>query len=324
MTAGARTRVLATIGSVAGLVVVYALASVFYLSPAGTLRKEIDERTDQADRTAQAAEPHVLRLERLREIAATTLGRDPDLVRHRFRTALSSLAEECGLEAVEVDETGPTPIMSPVAKARITNKPLSNEFRGTADFAVFRGELSGEGSVESVLRTMAVVQAQPWAHRVDGFGIKPENAERTRFSLRIDVTTLYLPDLATDDEPVIVSAAEVDETLWRSIADGRGLQHPAPAPTAAKPPAPAPKPRRQPGLGDWRLSGVIVDGTGVEVMITHISGGQFRSLRPGDEVLGAVLVGAEGEHATFRVGEDEFGIWTGHTLAQRDQRKSLH
>jgi len=320
MKAATRTRVKWIAGGAAGVVVLAMSYNWRYGSPAAGLRQQIAEATTQTQRTEQASDPHVLRQSRLREVAGTTLGRDPDLVRHRFRTALSDLGEQCGLVGVEVDEVGPTPIASPAARTRLRSSTLSNSMKKTPDFYLFRGEVSGTGSLESVLKTMAVVRAQPWVHRVDGFGIKPEDKDRDLFSLRIDVTTLYMPDLATDAEPTIIAGDQVDDSIWRTITSARSLQHPAPPP----PPAPAPPKPHDPSLGDWRLTGVIESDAGVEVMITHVSGKKWRSIHPGDKVLGAVLVGASGEKAVFEIEGDRFGIWTGKTLAQRDQPNSLH
>jgi len=302
--------------AVAAVVAIFVGYDALYAAPASRLREQTASALDAAERFNAASDRDVEVREHLRAVAATTLGRDPDLVRHRLRTTLADLAEASGLEGVEVSEHGPEGVSSP-AKPRGS---LGERLRSHPDFGVFNAEVSGDGSLGACLDTLAAVQAQPWAHRVRSFAIRPEGAQRKRFTLHIAVSTLYLPDLAGDDPP---DPAAPELELAGAVASTSPILLPDPA----APPAPAnqaPTAAVGPAWNAWRLTGVIESPEGVEVMLTRTDGSEWRTIRPGESLLGAQLVSASGERAVFLIDQSRWVVATGWTLADRVPADSVH
>ena len=302
-------------GVVAGLVGYNTL----YAAPAAALRARTTSGLDTAQSYNSAADRDAEVRERLRAVAATTLGRDADLVRHRLRTMLADLAEASGLDGVEVSERGPESVPSPTARAGV-HGALGKQLRSRADFGLFHAEVVGTGTLEACLGTLAGVQAQPWAHRVRSFSIRPEDAQRTRFTLRIAVSTLYVPDLAGDDPPD-PAAPNIEGVL--ALAGTSPIRPPDPA--APPPPAPtSPTTAAGPAWNAWRLTGVIESASGVEVMLTRTDGGDWRTIHPGESILDAELVEASGERAVFLIDESRWVVSAGRTLAERVPADSVH
>src|SRR5690606_28208397 len=112
----------------------------------------------------------------------------------------------------------------------------------------------------------AMLQGQPWVARVESFNIKPESDLRT-FGLRVDLSTLFMPDLMTEgvEAAALVELPEHELTRARRLAARNVFRRPDPpepvvvqkeAPPPEPEVAPAPEPEAPP-YGDWRLAGVM-------------------------------------------------------------------
>ncbi|HRQ72314.1 MAG TPA: hypothetical protein PLU35_04715 [Phycisphaerales bacterium] len=262
--------------------------------------------------------------ERLVERASATLGASAEVVEHRFRTGLSAIAASAGLRDVVVTQNRPVAESNPAARERV--RDFTRDQLRVADFYTVAGELRAKGTLEQVTRAIALAQAQPWVARVGSLTIRPESEDRQQFELRLSVQTVVLPDVAKDSEttpPVIVEPAEEAQRFAASVAARNAFAPPKPEPPPRQPrqeqrqadrPPPPPPP---PPYDLWRLNAVVSAGGQVEAWLVNLKSGEWRSLRPGDGVLDAVLVEAGGEKAVFRIGEQAFQVLLNETLAQR-------
>src|SRR5690606_2939705 len=149
--------------------------------------------------------------------------------------------------------------------------------------------------------------------RIESFNIKPESADRRLFSLRVDLTTLFIPDLVAPDAPP-ARLAQLDEhelDRARRLAAVNVFRQPDPPPPVIaqkEPPPPAPPPPAPgpalPPYDDWRLAGVMRGVSGPAAILVNNRTQETRTLAPGEEVLGFVFVQGLGEEAEFdREGE---------------------
>lgn len=259
--------------------------------------------------------------ERLAAHASGTLGASAEVVEHRFRTGLSAIATAAGLRDVVVTQNRPVPEGNPAARERV--RDFTRDQLRVPDFYTVAGELRAKGTLEQVARAISLAQSQPWVARVTSFSIRPESEDRQQFELRLLVQTVVLPDVAKDGDttpPAIVEPAEEAQRLAVAVAARNAFAPPKPEP--------APRPTRQeqrqvdrppppPPYDLWRLNAVVSAGGQVEAWLVNLKSGEWRSLRPGDGVLDAVLVEAGGEKAVFRIGEQAFQVLLNETLAQR-------
>lgn len=261
--------------------------------------------------------------ERLAAQASGTLGASAEVVEHRFRTGLSAIATAAGLGDVVVTQNRPVPEGNPAARERV--RDFTRDQLRVPDFYTVAGELRAKGTLEQVTRAIALAQAQPWVARVASFSIRPESEDRQQFELRLLVQTVVLPDVAKDGDttpPMIVEPGEEAQRLVVAVAARNAFAPPKPEPVrpprqeqrqADRPPPPPPPPP----YDVWRLNAVVSAGGQVEAWLVNIKSGEWRSLRPGEGVLDAVLVEAGGEKAVFRIGEQAFQVLLNETLAQR-------
>jgi hypothetical protein len=186
--------------------------------------------------------------------------------------------------------------------------------------------VTGVGTLPQVLRTMAMVKAQPWTHRVESFSIRPEGKERERFSMKLNVATIFLPpDLAPKGElkdVPVTALAEGAEKAWSRFVGKNVFREPPAAPQAPAPPAvaaapPAPAAPARPAFEDWKLTGVVQSRLGIEAFLVNVKTNQRLSLPTGATVSEAKFVAGEGERAVFEIGGETFEISNGQTLEQR-------
>jgi len=253
----------------------------------------------------------------LKAIGATTLGASPSEVAARFRGALHDVADQCGLTNQQIDSREPVAAMNPGGMARLSvPSGLKTRLRDQRDFAVISGSFEGRGSLEQVLRALATLQAQPWIHRVDSFTIKPEGNERTVFSLKAGVSTLFVPDLApktaADPQVVAIESAHVAAIVQKSMMrEPPAVAHPAPEPV------PGPSVPPPPPYGDWKLTGVVESRLGVEAFMLNLKSGERVTLASGAAVVDARFVSGRGETAVFDIGGQQYEVNNGQTLEQR-------
>lgn len=320
-----RTRTKALIA--AGVVVVGGSLAywVLYAKPRARLEEQIAAardvtaqfKTRVSDRTAVQRE--------LKEFGTRTLGKELDTVNHRFRTYLTAIGEACGLAGVVVDQGRPMPQKNPAA-GRLPSS-VRAAAREQVDFFVINGALNATGTLESVLRAVAMVEAQPWVHRVRGLSIRPAGREGDRFSLKIEVATVFAPDLVEKDgEHELAQPPIESEQLWRPVLAKNMFRMPPPvreAPTEvvviaapSENPAPPPPPP-PPAYGDWQLRGVIESASGAQAFFVNTRTQQYVTVLVGGRVLDAVLLEVSGESAYVEIGGKRFEVSNGQTLAAR-------
>ncbi|HYE60487.1 MAG TPA: hypothetical protein VD997_00700 [Phycisphaerales bacterium] len=302
-----------------------------YAAPRRDLQEQIDQTSANIDTMKRTLRAQVELHDRAKALRTATLGGKQDQVEHRFRTGLSRLGEQEGLTKVVVDHGQPQSTTSPLLSTKGIPTPLKQNIRKQPDFQTIRGTLKGIGTLEEVCKVVATAQSQSWLHRVDGFSIKPVGGERNQFELKLDVATLYLPDLPGGDgpEPVIVQPPAVNEPLWRAVASKNVFKAPpAPAPgvepvrpvevaQAPATPQPAPPPQVFAPYDDWKLTGVIISGERSEALFFNTRTLAKLTVEEGAQILDAVFVEGLGEKAVIEIAGKRFEVSNGQTLAAR-------
>jgi Tfp pilus assembly protein PilO len=272
-------------------------------------RDALIEETKGFRFTANAYEKELEKQRALRDrlalVASTTLGKQFPRTEHRLRTGLSRVGLDAGLSDVVVSSSAPEDQKSP------------------AVFSVVKAQVKGTGTLAQVLQALAMYEAQPWIHRVQSMSIQPVGRERDQFELKLDVSTVWMPDLAVDDpnDPSVVSPDEAGVAAIAAIA-GKNIFRVPPAPAPEKAVAQAPQPERPradpaPAWGDWKLTGVVSGRRGLEALLLNTRSGDRLALVPGGVVLGATLVSGGGEEAVFELEGAKWRVRTGATLADR-------
>ncbi|MDI1290815.1 MAG: hypothetical protein PSX37_12805, partial [bacterium] len=188
--------------------------------PKDALRASITTTKNSIFALQNSLDDEVEHRERLRDFGLTTLGGETDLVQHRLRTGLTRAAEQAGLSSVIVDAGDPQDVLNPAVSAKGVAVLTKRTLRSKPDFELVRGSVQGSGTLEQATRAIAVLQSQPWLHRIDAFSLRPVGKARDRYELRVEVATLFARDLAARDasEPELV-AVNVDlESLARVVA----------------------------------------------------------------------------------------------------------
>ncbi len=265
----------------------------------------------------------------LRAVGASTLGKKEDLAIARFRDGLSGIAGRNGLSGIVVSSGPPIQVPNPALRERIPTGLKSKLRSRRGDFAVIHGRLKASGPLESAMRTLAVVQAQPWAHRVDGFSLTPVGKDREWVELQVDVSTIFAPDLAPGDgEPLPADAAPGHDAVWRAVAAKNMFKNPPPPAAPTAPPTPAvevaatpqpqaPPPVPPPPYQEWKIVGVIMSDRSCEVTVINVRTGERATINPGGKTLNATLVRGDGEVAVFEIDGQAYEFTPGQTLAVR-------
>lgn len=315
---------------VVGLMGWFAFEKV-YAAPKRALLAEIAGARAGAEAYERALEQQRPVRERLERIASTTLGRQFDRLEHQYRTGLSRVAEGSGLSEVVVSSSPAKQERNPAGSAGRLDAGLQRRIRGATNFSVVRAQVKGVGTFEQVLVAMATLGRQPWLHRVEGFSLRPVGRERDRFELRVEVATIWMPDLAKEEitEVAIAAPGSADVEAWQAIVAKNVFRQPTPPPAppptvvATAPKVEKPKPPPPPAWGEWKLTGVIAGRRGLEALLVNTRSNERLVLVPGGAVLGAKLIGGEGEQAVFEL---EGAMWTvraGMTLADRVRSDSV-
>jgi len=308
------------------VIVVFAFGTWrFYLSPRGELLAQQRQLQSELGWYENELDLSYRPRERLQEFAQTTLGGSLDEIEHTFRSRLGELAQSAGLGEVVVSSGAPDNAMNPAGSGRgRVRGPLGKMLSDSRDALLLHGSIRGEGPLDALLRMMAVVDAQPWVHRVGGFSIKPLDKERQRFELRLDVDTLVVEDLVGPDAepPPVITLASVPSDRWRPIAERNVFAPPAPEPPPAiaeAPPPPVPDPGPPPPpFGEWKVTGAARGIAGWEAMLTNRKTGERKRLTPGDSVLGATLREVFTDRVVFELDEQRFAVRLGDTLLERE------
>lgn len=292
-------------------------------------RRDIDDGIQAFRASIQAHEQRIDETrgttERLRRVAATTLGDTHAEVEARFRSRLGEIARAGGLQEVVANSGRPLAAVNPGGSS---SPRVPGEFgrmlgRGI-DFYVVEGSLSGVGSLDQALTVLATVQAQAWVHRIGAVTIRPLGNEREQFELRLDgIATLLMPDLVDPEAPAPewVALQRDDAQRWAPIVEKNIFRVPAveapPPPPAPKQDPPKPPPPAPPPYADWRLTGLPGGTSGMVAAMSNVRTGESRLLEVGATVLDAQLIEIGRFSAIFQIGGIRFEVLMGQTLAER-------
>ncbi len=312
-------------GAIAGLVIAVLAYHTVYGAPRDERIGDLEALTASIASLEKEIEEGGGVAARLRDAGRAMLGRKEDLVADRFRNGLGKIAEECGLVAIRDDTGSPKWLQNPVATVTKAPSNLRKSLKKAADFGVLGGYVEGVGTLENILRTLAVVQAQPWVHRVDGFSISLAGPAREHFKIRIDVATLLAPDLAPTQEgdPPIAVPPVGAEGVWRAFAARNPFKQPAPPVIATAAPSPAPTPTAPPApaapnpYADWKLSAVVAGGRGTEAWLVNPVTRQSRVLVVGSSFVDAVFVEGARERAVFELRGEKYELMIGDAFTSR-------
>lgn len=293
----------------------------FYEEPRQALLADLEAENRLNEGLEQSLNELVRVRRELREMGSDTLGSSLDEVDARFRAALQRLAAKSGLSSVQISTT-PRDVVNPIGASRRRPPGLPN-MSGQVDFRVVRGDLQGSGTLAQVMQAMALLEAQPWVHRVESFSIRPEGRDQERFTLNISASTLLLsPGLAPRDagEPRIAELEAGASSRWASMIQKNPFREPPPPQQQRTAEAPRPRPTPPPApppYNEWRLAGVVESRIGTEAFLVNTRNEERMAIGTGSSVGGAKLVAAEGERAIFEIDGEEYEVFNGQTLEQR-------
>jgi hypothetical protein len=305
-----------------------------YLSPAAEKKEELASLRGDVDALSEA----LIRGERVKErwgvITSRMLASSDQEVEHLVRTLVSRAAVEAGLKEVVLSHGEPRGETNPATDRRSKlSKRLRDAIEEGPGFRVLRGTVRGSGSIEEVVRALAVLEAQPWMHRIESVRVEPSGRDRNVLDLTVAFATMFAPGAKVEspgvEEPLAEPSAERLASLMKMVGSNPFVAPPPPPPEPeptrvvqkpVAPPAPPPPPYDR-----WRVAGVVetaggaAEGAGprVEVLMVRSDTGESRVLTPGQGVLGFTLESADGESAVFAGLGSRWTVGVGQTLAAR-------
>ena len=286
-----------------------------YAEPVAELRERIAEDADVVERLERQRGRRASVRERVRGVVETTLAGDEARVQHEFRTGLAASADAAALGDVEVSTGAASGVESPIASNRAVRR-LRKPFSDGDDFSVIRGEVRGVGSIERVVDAIAIAGSQPWVHRIEGVQVRAVGKSGERFSVRLDVATLFFRGEAGLQEVVLSEPGDgVRAAASQIVASGAfGVKDAAPVVAVERAPeAPKPVPAAPPAR--WRVAAVVTADGRDEVWCVRVDAAGRSVLTVGQAVAGFELVGTDGEAAVFRAGERRFQVMPGQVIA---------
>ena len=328
-----RVRLGVIVGSVLGVAALgYLGYDRLYARPATELRKDIATATGNKNAYEQALLEESRVRRELGEIVGSSVHGDRESLEHRLRTACATLAFEAGLTRLEVNSLPPRALGNPAATARgVKERAFQRSLRERIDASEARVVVSGEGTLENVMRALTLAESQAWTLGVDSWTIKPQRVEEGRpavFSVSMTITALLVLDEGSlAGEIPIAPLGEVEQRRVATVVGTdpfRTAPKPQPVIAAAPPPPPAPTPAPPPPpppAGDgWRLVGVIEGTSGQYVIVVH-QNGRRRTLAMGEEIAGLRLAAVGGDAATFETSEQRYQVRNGEPLAATGRRE---
>lgn len=320
-------------GSVLGLAALGYLAfDRLYARPVAGLRQDIATATGNKTAYEQALLEESRVRRELSEIIGSAVHGDRESLEHRLRTASATLAFEAGLTRLEVNSLPPRALGNPAATARgVKERAFQRSLRERIDASEARVVVSGEGTLENVMRALALAESQAWTLGVDSWTIKPQRVEEGKpavFSLSMTITALLVSDEGSmAGEIPIMPLGEMEQRRVATVVGAdpfRTAPKPQPVIAAAPPPppdpTPAPPPPPPPAGDGWRLVGVIEGTSGQYVIVVH-QNGRRRTLALGEEIAGLRLAAVGGDAATFETGEQRYQVRNGEPLAASGRRE---
>jgi hypothetical protein len=303
---------------------------VFFARPKAKLLDEIAATNQRAEVIDEALSGQFEIADRARAIAATALGSNLSEVSARFRDGLSRIAETSGLKNVLVDHGEPREPQNPARMISGVPAWLKSQLRSSgSDFLVLRGTVKGSGTLDQALRAVALLQAQSWAHRIEGITLRSASTKEgqpSRCEVTVEVVTMIPPgatageltiSLLDERANAVITSIVGKDSIRRALAPvGQAASEVtvvAPTEQTATPPTPiafAP-------YEEWRLTGIASGRTGVQAFFVNIKNNQQVTVQRGGVVLDAVLIEASGERAVVEISGRKFELRNGQTLDLR-------
>ena len=262
--------------------------------------------------------------ESLRELRARTLGASSEEVEHNLRVLLGEIGRTQALAELVVDSRRRNVRENPAMRVA-TRTFRDKEERRSVDFVEVEGTLSGLGSVEQVLGTVATIQSQPWLKRVDLVRVTPRG-DGSVVELTVSLRTAYIPGATGVMDPVALGEITQSQASLAVSLSGRSMFMPPPPPppepvqAVVEKPKPKPKPRPKPPApkyDKWRITGWAQGRDSVVLYLVEVSKGTSRVLIPGDEVLNMVFRGLEGPSVVLELDGIKYYFGEGDTLDRR-------
>lgn len=308
-----------------------------YLSPMADKREELASLVGDVDALTEALVRGERVRERWSEITSRMLASSDQEVEHLVRTLVSRAAVEAGLKEVVLSHGEPRLEANPATDRRSRlSKRLRDAIEEGPGFRVLRGTVRGSGSIEEVVRALALLEAQPWMHRIESVRVEPSGRDRNLLGLTVAFATMFAPGARVEspaaDELLVEPSGERLASLMTMVGSNPFVAPPPPPPQPPEPeparvvekPAAAPAPPPPP-YDRWRVAGVVetsggaANGAGprVEVLMVRSDTGESRVLTPGQAVVGFTLESVEGESAVFAGLGSRWTVGVGQTLAAR-------
>jgi len=287
-------------------------------------KQDIDKRERELEGSARVKRT-------LRKFADASLGVDEATVSASLRTALNEIVAHYGLIEPTVTSNKATAVRNPAVEVHPTE--LADRKRKdlrAPDFYTIAATVSGKGTLEQAVRTLATLELQPWVHRIDGFNLKPIGKEHDRVELTVMLTTAFLPEKelrsrTVGPEPHAWRPVEEWEfAAWRGIVAKNIFKEPPRAPQVAgrdpgsEPGAPTPPaPPSAASYSDWVVSGIARGRDGVELMLVNEKTKEWKTISVGGRVMDAKFIDGSGEVAKIQIGQEMFEVRSGQRLSER-------
>jgi len=309
--------VIIAVSAFAGLLAVYMLYTSVHAKPMTKMRTQLSTWTGGKSQMVSSLKDAKSVRSQLQAIADSTLGDTAELAEHRLRTLLTELCTSAGLGEFVISCKEPKPLGNPAAHEK--PKEFSREQRRLADCIVQETTITGQGSYESCIRVIALLEAQPWLARVSNISIQPNGKERASFSVIAGVTSLVLSDLALETAGENAHVHDPDPAqLSRAIARNPFVVAPVQETVVVDTgPIEQPRPKPKP-YDDWVVSGVMQSSSGGEAILSNSRTGTSRTLRPGGQILGLTISAIEGGILLLTEGESGYRVALGQSLAERE------
>jgi len=312
--------VLIVVGCVVALLVVFAAYRSVYAKPMADMRETLKSWSKGKDQMQRSLGDATKVKQSLKAIEATTLGPTGELAEHRLRALLTDLCAKGGLGEYVIACREPKAVANPAANEN--PQEFNREMRRQADFLMIETSVTGHGSLEACMHTVALLENQPWLHRVSGVSIQPRGKERTEFDLSAQLVTVLMPDLASDETGASAQVVDADPSEWAAVVSRNPfvVAPPPPAPVVAvaeqAPPEPV-RPKPKP-LGDWVVTGLMRTPGGGEAIVSNTKTGESRVLTPGAELMGMQVSTILVAEIVMTEGESGYRVALGRSLAERE------
>ena len=213
-----------------------------YFDNRAELQRKIVTAGDLVGRYRTGRDEHGSVSTAIRAFVDRTLGGDLEAVDHELRTRLNRLGEEIGLRKLSVS-TGNVRWFETPARSLPAFRG-QRELREEIDFAEVEASVTGEGSLDTVLRLVHRIEAEPWLKRVNQVRLSArDNGERFTVTLRL--VTIFLP--GRSPAGTLQAIANPDRFDRYDALVNRNPFRVPPKTAAAPPPQPAaPQPPKDP------------------------------------------------------------------------------